>query len=384
MTGAADRARTLRALALLRLALLPVILAGERLVDHPRAASEPFGWLFAAACLYAALALVAANHPLGRRVPDWCLGLLDLAFISVLVYTSGGPFSQLRFAFFLVPLMAAAILTPRMTLLVSALAVSAFATIAGVYPTAGLEGARTFELAQLAYLAVAALAAWLLAVVLDRRRAAIEELAESRRRLVAQALDAEDRERRRLAEALHDEAMQSLLATRQELAATPPDVARARAGIDRAVADLRSAIFDLHPHLLGEAGLGAALQAVADGHGRHGSAVVAVDAAIEGTRHDGLLFSIARELIANATRHADALHVGVTVTREDGDVVLLVEDDGRGIAPDRARSAALGGHIGLASCRERAAAAGGSLTLEGGPGRGTSIRVVVPDEPTGA
>ena len=49
MTGELDRARTLRALALLRLALLPVILAGERLVDHPSAASAPFGWIFAAA-----------------------------------------------------------------------------------------------------------------------------------------------------------------------------------------------------------------------------------------------------------------------------------------------------------------------------------------------
>ncbi len=155
MTGELDRARTLRALALLRLALLPVILAGERLVDHPSTASAPFGWIFAAACVYAVAALIAANHPRGRRVPDWCLGLLDLAFISALVYTSGGPFSQLRFAFFLVPLMAAAILTPRMTLAVSGLAVSAFATIAAVYPTEGVEGARTFELAQLAYLAVA-------------------------------------------------------------------------------------------------------------------------------------------------------------------------------------------------------------------------------------
>jgi two-component system NarL family sensor kinase len=384
VTGDADRARTLRALALLRLALLPVILAGERLVDHPGAASAPFGWLFAAACAYSVAALVTANHPRGRRVPDGLLGLLDLAFISALVYTSGGPFSQLRFAFFLVPLMAAAILSPRMTLLVSALAVSAFATIVAIYPTAGVEDARTFELAQLAYLAVAALAAWLLAVVLDRRRAAIEELAESRRQLVAQALDAEDRERRRLAEALHDEAMQSLLATRQELAATPPDLERARAGIDRAVADLRTAIFDLHPHLLGEAGLGAALQAVADGHGRHGAPEVRVDAAVEGTRHDGLLFSIARELIANATRHAAASQVDVTVAREHSDVVLLVSDDGCGIVPERARAAALNGHIGLASCRERAAAAGGSLTLEGGPGRGTTVRVVVPGDPPAA
>ena len=69
---------------------------------------------------------------------------------------------------------------------------------------------------------------------------------------------------------------------------------------------------------------------------------------MEGTRHDGLLFSIARELIANATRHAGASHVDVTVTREDGEVVLLVEDDGGGIPPERARAAALNGHIGLA------------------------------------
>jgi two-component system NarL family sensor kinase len=384
VTGDADRARTLRALALFRLALLPVILAGERLVDHPDTATGAFGFIFAAACVYALLALAAANHPRGRELPDALFGMLDLFFISALVYTSGGPFSQLRFAFFLIPLMAAAILTPRMTLLVSGLAVSSFATIAVVYPTTGVEGARTFELAQLAYLAVAAFAAFLLAVVLERRRAAIEELAESRRQLVAQALDAEDRERRRLAEALHDEAMQTLLATRQDLYEAPADLVRARDGIDRAVADLRSAIFDLHPHLLGEAGLGAALQAVADGVARRGGApAVVVDAAVEGTDHDDLLFSIARELIANAARHADASHIDVTITRERGELVLLVADDGCGIAPGRARDAALAGHIGLASCRERAAAAGGALAIEGGPGRGTTVRVTVPEAPVG-
>ena len=225
--------------------------------------------------------------------------------------------------------MAAAILTPRMTLLVSGLAVSAFATIALVYPTAGLEGARTFELAQLAYLAVAALAAWLLAVVLDRRRAAIEELAESRRQLVAQALDAEDRERRRLAEALHDEAMQSLLATRQELVAVTRPTWRAPAPASTAPWPTCAPPSSTCTRTC-SARPASARRCRRSPTATAGTARpdVVVDAAVEGTRHDGLLFSIARELIANATRHADASHVDVTVTRENGDVVLLVADDG--------------------------------------------------------
>ena len=250
-----------------------MILAGERLVDHPQAASAPFGWIFAAACVYAVLALLAANHPArpasARLVPRPARPGVHLGCSST---RPAGPFSQLRFAFFLVPLMAAAILTPRMTLLVSGLAVSAFATIAIVYPTAGLEGARTFELAQLAYLAVAALAAWLLAVVLERRRAGDRgagrepAAAWSRRRSTRRTASAGAWPRR-----CTTRRCRACSPPARSWSPSPPDLARARAGIDRAVADLRSAIFDLHPHLLGEAGLGAALQAVADGHGRHGA-----------------------------------------------------------------------------------------------------------------
>ena len=80
-----------------------------------------------------------------------------------------------------------------------------------------------------------------------------------------EALDAEDRERRRLAESLHDEAIQNLLA-RQDLKEaewrTPGAIEHARRGIDSSVGQLRATVFDLHPYVLEHAGL-AAVQAVA-------------------------------------------------------------------------------------------------------------------------
>jgi len=124
-----------------------------------------------------------------------------------------------------------------------------------------------FILTQALYVAWMGLAAVVLSVILTRRAERIDQLAALRGRLVAEALDAEDRERRRLAEALHDEAIQNLLAARQELGEAErgdgESLWRARVGVDRTVDQLRTAIFELHPHLLESAGLPAALEAVA-------------------------------------------------------------------------------------------------------------------------
>lgn len=209
-------------------------------------------------------------------------------------------------------------------------------------------------------------------------RAAV--IAASRQRLVAQALDAEDRERRRLAERLHDEAIQSLLVAQHDLADDDPNVReKAADAVGQAIADLRGAVFDLHPAVLDHAGLAGAVQAVAEQQGRRGAfeASVEVDHAAEGL-NDELAFTLARELLVNAGRHAQAANVTVRIGRRDDAVSLDVVDDGVGISDEAREQAVLRGHIGLASSRERVEVLGGSFELQTAPGEGTSVRIVIP------
>lgn len=369
-------------LAIIRLAAVPVFFAAERLVDHPVANSAPFGPLIAVAAVYAVVALVAelADRPL---MSSRAVAIADLVAIAALVAASGGPFSQLRYAFFLLPIGAALLLRPALTAAASTACVALYGVIAISYPepTAIRPDAIGFEFTQVLFLAWMGAAATLLSIVLTRSAREIATLATSRGRLVAQTLDAEDRARRRLAEALHDEALQNLLAARQLLeAGDAGSTALAREGLDEGVAQIRQAVFDLHPYLLEQAGLRAALQAIADRAGQRVdfTARVEVDPVVEGQR-DQLLFSLARELIANAAKHSGARSLDVTIHPDDEGLALTVADDGRGIATDAVATAQADGHIGLASCVERAQAAGGHLLITSGPdGQGTIVRVRVP------
>ena len=385
MTGARERlAGPGGVLALIRLGAVPVFFAAERLVDHPVANSAPFGPLLAAAAVYALVALAAELR--GRPLASArLLAGLDLVLITALVATSGGPFSQLRYAFFLLPVGAALLLRPATTAIASAVCVGLYGLVALTYPdpTRVQPDAIGFEFTQMLFLFWMGAAATLLSVVLTRREREVTALSTSRGRLVAQALDAEDRARRRLAEALHDEALQNLLAARQLLdAGDEGSAALAREGLDEGVAQIRQAVFDLHPYLLEQAGLRAALQAVAERAARRAGFRVVVEVEPEAEdRRDQLVFSVARELIANAAKHSGASVLRIDVRVAGGDLVLSVADDGRGTDPDAVRAAQAGGHIGLASCMERAEAVGGRLVVSAGPDdRGTVAEMHVPVE----
>ncbi|WP_445151910.1 PAS domain-containing protein [Baekduia sp. Peel2402] len=231
-----------------------------------------------------------------------------------------------------------------------------------------------------------------LATAIERARheTEIAALATLRGRLVAENLEAEERVRQRISEQLHDGALQDLLAARQDLveAATEESshamrtemLGYAREGVERAVKLLREAVHALHPVVLQHGGLEAAMQAAADQAARQGGfrAEVTVDPAATGLR-DELVMSLARELLNNCAKHAQADHVNVLVGREDGMVLLEVADDGVGLDPRAVEQAPMNGHIGLASLAQRVEAVGGTLALgEGASGGGTTVAARLP------
>jgi two-component system, NarL family, sensor kinase len=376
-------------LAALRAALVPVVLLGKELVDHPEAHAGAFPYLIAAFALWAAamLALRLAEARCRLEVPeavDRAEPFVDLAAITALSYASGGPFSETAMAFFVLPVLAAARLRPRVTAAWALGAIGAYILLSVVHPSAGEQQATERMASQVAYLALVGLAATLVSHVLLQRDAAIARLAEQRGQLATYALAAEQRERRRLAELLHDESVQTLSLARQELTdyrRTGRDEAfeRARDAIDETMAQIRGEIFELHPYVLDHAGLPAALDAIADRTAQRIGAdiTVAVDPAAGG-RHDELIVVLARELLANVVKHSGATRVTVTVAADPGRIELDVRDDGRGFEPERQQAALLQGHVGLASSEQRVRSAGGELVVSSAPGHGTAVHVTLP------
>jgi two-component system NarL family sensor kinase len=139
-------------------------------------------------------------------------------------------------------------------------------------------------------------------------------------------------------------------------------------------------MLELHPVLLDVGGLESALGAIAAQQGQIGGfrADVRIEPAACGVR-DELVLSLARELLVNAAKHAQASRVEVSVRRAAAEVVLVVADDGRGMPEGRLQAALRDGHIGLASSRQRVEALGGRLLVSAGAGRGTRVTAVLPD-----
>lgn len=362
---------------------LPIVFASDRLVAHPVVGTTTFNVIFALACAYGLGVLLDARRE-RPRLPLGVLATLDVAFICALTYESGSAFAQLQTAFLFLPLGAAVLLDAPRTMLAVGMTAIAYLVVALVHPTSEGEG-LDFVLVQCLYLIWVGIAAAVLASMLARRRRRIVALAAQRSRLLAEALAAEDRARQRLADELHDNAVQNLLAARQDLAEAPTGgeaaVRRAEQAIGLVLEQLRDTVRDLHPAVLGQLGLRAALRDVGEQQARRGGYDLELRASADGYgEHDGLILSLVRELLANVTRHARAGRVTVELDDRRGFTQLRVTDDGAGFDPDDLNRALRDGHVGLASCRERVSAAAGTFEVQTSPGRGTAITCRLPRE----
>jgi two-component system, NarL family, sensor kinase len=309
---------------------------------------------------------------------------VDIAAISVLALLSGGAFSHARLAFFLVPVAVAFRLRPSITFAAVVVTTAAYVIQASAHPAASQPEAVRFIVTQAGYLAWVGVACVLLSMLLARRTELVARLAQARSRLLSDALAAEQRERKALAEALHDHAIQNLLSARHELEEageklSHPALSRADAALAETVGQLREAVFDLHPYVLDEGGLEAALRSI----GRQAASRAHLELRLDlhyPARHpqEQLVFSAARELLANVVRHAQATEVTLRLVEADGELELAVGDNGRGFPIEQLAERLADGHIGLATQRVRVEAAGGRMDVVSAPGAGTRVVIHLP------
>lgn len=219
-----------------------------------------------------------------------------------------------------------------------------------------------------------------------------EQISADLHRLSARLVSVQEEERRRIARELHDEVGQALSAVNLELTAaqqylqrtgTDTDLLReARVLADGALRSVRDLSQLLHPSVLEDLGLSAALRSFLNGFGRRTGTTV-------GFREDGTLgrlppeveraaYRIVQEAMTNIARHASATRVEIRLTEADGFLSVAVEDDGVGFdARDVERPGRQGG-LGLLGIRERVSQLGGTVRIDSTIGRGTRLAVSIP------
>jgi signal transduction histidine kinase len=193
-------------------------------------------------------------------------------------------------------------------------------------------------------------------------------------------------ERQRFARELHDETSQALTSILLGLKgieeAKDEEVRRSVLALRELVVatlqDVRRLAVELRPKALDDFGLVPALERLTETFAEQTNVTVHVEAVLGDARLpeevETALYRIVQEALTNVIKHANAKTVSVVLTRKGDRVAAVIEDDGRGFDPGMGRDEGLG----LVGMRERIGLVDGRLSVESGPGRGTTIAVEVP------
>jgi two-component system sensor histidine kinase UhpB len=214
----------------------------------------------------------------------------------------------------------------------------------------------------------------------------LERLEDERRDSAHRSIEAQEGERRHVAQELHDEIGQTLTAIvlqLDRLARRAPSELRSeleetRESARESLEDVRRIAQRLRPETLEDLGLSNALEALCDRVGEH--AGIRMDSSLDGVgatvgpETELVIYRVAQEALTNVLRHAGAGEVFVELRRADHDLILRVADDGVGIDPEAER----GG--GLQGMRERALLVGGRVSVKAVTDGGTEVMLRVPIE----
>ncbi|MCC7191488.1 MAG: response regulator [Phycisphaeraceae bacterium] len=228
-----------------------------------------------------------------------------------------------------------------------------------------------------------------LSETLERR---VQQRTAQLRALASELTQTEARERRRLAQVLHDHLQQLLVVAKMRMGLLrqqkpDADLAASLREVEEVITESiqasRSLTLELSPPILYDGGLAPALDWLArrmlDQHRLVVEVEISPEAEPLSEAVKTLLFQAVRELLFNTVKHAMVSEARVTMTREGSRIIILVEDAGAGFDPGSVASGdTLSDHYGLFSIRERLALMGGDMSISSSPGKGTRIQLSAP------
>ena len=227
---------------------------------------------------------------------------------------------------------------------------------------------------------------------IQERTAAVIDSNERLRELSHRLMKVQETERRQIAHDLHDEIGQSLTAIKlgvreahNMLKSSPLStlLVDSLTILDQVIEQVRNLALDLRPSLLDELGLVPALKWYMKRQGERAGWETKYAAHL-GESHlpPGVgiaCFRIVQEALTNVMRHAEATHVQMFVTQQEGHLLLVIEDNGQGFNVEQAKAHARSGmSIGLLGMEERAKLVGGELTITSSPKTGTRLTASLP------
>jgi signal transduction histidine kinase len=225
---------------------------------------------------------------------------------------------------------------------------------------------------------------------LHRQAHQLESLNRELSRLSSRLMSAQDEERRRFARDLHDGIGQDLAAAKimLEVMLQRPSMRDDKSVgdtsdiIDRAIQQVRSVSHLLHPPLLDEGGLCAALRWFLDGMSERSGIETALDLQPPGFPRlaphlETNVFRIVQEALTNVFRHSHARRAVVTLVHNERNLVLTVRDDGKGVGEQTMQFLPGSIGVGLGGMRERARELGGDLRMKNA-NPGTIVEIVIP------
>jgi PAS domain S-box-containing protein len=235
--------------------------------------------------------------------------------------------------------------------------------------------------------------------LMKRKREALKSLEEARqlqeklRQISHQLLTVEENQRKEISRELHDKICQLLVGINVHLAIFAKTATRNPKAIGRGIAPLRKLVTDgvrivhrfardLRPSALDDLGLIPALRSyLGDFPKRKGRQIqFAAFAGVEALDSDKrtVLYRVTQEALVNASKHASASVIKVTIRKAKSDVCLEIADNGKGFAMARGSSARGKQRLGMIGMRERVEMIGGRFSAVSEPGKGTVIQAVIP------